>query len=359
VNHAPEPSPGATRRLAEAAPHPADPVAPPAGGLALRDLSVRFAIGGRRRSWVRAAIDVSLTLTPGRVLALVGESGCGKSVLTSAILGLLPANAEVRGQVLLADPAGGPPLELLRCPESVLAGAVRGRRVALVPQSAATHLTPVRTIRAQLAETVTALGADRSSRPEPAEVRAACDALATRVGLDPGDLDRYPHELSGGMAQRAALAFALAGEANVLLADEPTAGLDRPLVRQALGSLRDLADQGRAVLLITHDIAAAESVADDLAVMYAARLVETGPAAEVLADPWHDYTRGLLGALPRNGLVPIPGQPPELSRLPEGCAFHARVPGECSGDPALRWYGGRAVACRPAPVPATIGGTPC
>lgn len=328
--------------------------------LELRDLSVRFHTGGHRRAVVQAAIDVSLRLHPGRILALVGESGCGKSVLTSAILGLLPANAEVRGEVLLGGADDTAPLELLRCPEQVLAGRVRGRRVALVPQSATTHLTPVRTVRDQLAETVAMLARPagtrrtRPGRAERAALRERCDALAVRAGLDPAHLDRYPHELSGGMAQRAALTFALAADAPVLLADEPTAGLDRPLVRQTLGALRELADQGRAVLLITHDIAAAEEVADDLAVMYAARLVETGPAARVLADPWHDYTRGLLGALPRNGLVPIPGQPPELSALPAGCAFHARVPGECDGAGALRAYGDRAVACRPAPVPAGV-----
>ncbi|MEV7227075.1 ABC transporter ATP-binding protein [Polymorphospora sp. NPDC051019] len=328
-------------------------------GLALRDLSVRFLVGhGRRRgaapTVVQAVNGVTLDLVPGRVLALVGESGCGKSVLAAAILGLLPANAQVRGTVELADPAGGPPLDLLRCPERVLAGSVRGRRVALVPQSAATHLTPVRRVRGQLAETVRTLTGVR----DKAALRAHCDELAVRVGLTPADLDRFPHELSGGMAQRAALAFALVGEPEVVLADEPTAGLDRPLVRNTTAALRDLAGQGRAVLLITHDLAAAEDVADDLAVMYASRLVESGPAAAVLADPWHDYTRGLLAALPRNGLTPIPGQPPELSRLPAGCAFHARVPGDCSGDPTARPVGDRRIACRPggdAAVPALSG----
>ncbi|WP_214366509.1 ABC transporter ATP-binding protein [Pseudonocardia sp. H11422] len=286
----------------------------------------------------------SLTLRPGRLLALVGESGCGKSVLAGAIMGLLPANAEVAGRVLLDG------LDLLDASERVLRDRVRGRRVGLVPQSAATHLTPVRRVGAQLAEAV------RRLRPG-ADPGAVVAELADRVGLPTAMLDRYPHELSGGTAQRVGMAAALAGRPPVLLADEPTAGLDRPLVDRTVDLLAAMAADGHAVLLITHDLRAARRVATDVAVMYASRLVEVGPADELFADPWHPYTRGLLGALPDRGFAPIPGHPPELSALPTGCGFDRRRPDlhTCTPDPRLTWHEARAVAC--APVPA--GMVPC
>jgi peptide/nickel transport system ATP-binding protein len=319
--------------------------------LSARELSVRFRL---RDSVVQAVTDVSFELRPGRLLALVGESGCGKSVLASALLGLLPGNAEVRGEVWLRTGPGSDPLELTTAPERVLARRVRGRRVALVPQSAATALTPVRTVRGQLAETLRAL------RPGTGDRRREADRLAERAGLDPAALDRYPHELSGGMVQRAVLAFALAAEPDVVLADEPTSGLDRPLVERTVDALRDLADDGRAVLLITHDLAAAERAATDVAVMYASRIVERGPAAEVFGDPRHPYTQGLLAATPQRGLRPLPGHPPDLSGLPDGCAFRPRCPRRdtCRDDPALvDLPGGRAVACALHPDPAPgLGG---
>ena len=291
-------------------------------------LSVRFRLRGAE---VRAVTDASFELRPGRLLALVGESGCGKSVLASALLGLLPGNAEVRGSAELNG------LDVLSADEKTLATKVRGRLIGLVPQSAVTHLTPVRTARSQLAEAVRAL------KPEQ-----DVDELAERVGLPPKALDRYPHELSGGMAQRVAIAMALAGDPPIILADEPTSGLDRPLVDRTMDLLAGLAEEGRAVLLITHDLAAARRSATDLAVMYASRLVELGPAAKVFADPLHPYTTGLLGALPEGGFRPIPGHPPELTHLPDGCAFRPRCPvsDTCSDDPSLVAHDDRLVACR-------------
>jgi len=300
--------------------------------LSVQNLSVRFRL---RDAIVQAVTDVSFELAPGRLLALVGESGCGKSVLAAALLGLLPGNAEVRGRVLLGEE------DLSAADERTLARRVRGRRVALVPQSAATALTPVRTARSQLVETLKTL------RPDVRDLDAEADRLAERVGLPPADLDRYPHELSGGMAQRVVLALALAGDPQVVLADEPTTGLDRPLVDRTVDALRELADDGRAVLLITHDLAAAERVATDVAVMYASRIVEHGPAEEVFTDPWHPYTRGLLEATPARGFRPLPGHPPDLSALPEGCAFRPRCPRRdtCTDDPAPRRVAGRMLAC--------------
>ncbi|MCP3797707.1 ABC transporter ATP-binding protein [Allokutzneria sp. A3M-2-11 16] len=294
----------------------------------VQGLSVRFLLRGAE---VRAVTDASFELRPGRLLALVGESGCGKSVLASALLGLLPGNAEVRGSATLDG------LDVLSADEKTLATKVRGRMIGLVPQSAVTHLTPVRTARSQLAEAVRALKPDQD-----------VDELAERVGLEPQALDRYPHELSGGMAQRVGIAMALAGDPQIILADEPTSGLDRPLVDRTMDLLAGLAEEGRAVLLITHDLAAARRSATDLAVMYASRLVELGPAAKVFDDPLHPYTAGLLNALPEGGFRPIPGHPPELTHLPDGCAFRPRcpVPDTCGDDPSLVAHGDRLVACR-------------
>lgn len=281
--------------------------------LSVRGLSVRFRMRGGR--YVRAVSDVSFDLAPGECLALVGESGCGKSVLASALLGLLPGNAQTAGSARL----GG--TELLTASEREMARAIRGRRIGLVPQSPAAHLTPVRSVRAQLEETVRELtGAVRR------ELRAAAERAAERAAFPLDHLDRCPHELSGGLAQRAATALALVGDAPLLLADEPTTGLDRDLVDRTVDELRKQARAGRALLMITHDLAAAERIADRVAVMYAGRIVELADAEGFFGDPGpgHPYARGLLDALPGRAFVPIPGMPPELGDLPPGCAFAAR-----------------------------------
>lgn len=308
--------------------------------LRVRGLDVRFRTGRGDRP-VRAVSEVDLDLRGGRLLALVGESGCGKSVLTEALTGLLPATAQVRGTAVLPGRAGEDDLDLLAADERVLRERVRGRRIGLVGQSAGTYLTPTRTVGAQLREAVRLLGGPAS----------AAD-LAERAALPAAALEDYPHELSGGTAQRAGLAAALAGDPPVLLADEPTAGLDRPLVDHTMDLLAGFAAEGRAVLVITHDLRAAARAAHDVAVMYASRLLETGPATEVFADPWHSYTAGLLAALPGSGFRPIPGHPPELSDLPAGCAFRVRSPEHdavCSGEPTLVAHADRAVACGQGP----------
>ncbi|QEV22076.1 ABC transporter ATP-binding protein [Streptomyces alboniger] len=280
---------------------------------------------------VSAVTDATFDLAAGECLALVGESGCGKSVLASALLGLLPGNAETAGSALLGD------TDLLTADERTLARTVRGRRVGLVPQSPAAHLTPVRTVRSQLEETLRELAGVRGPRLRAAAERAAFPA---------GHLDRYPHELSGGLAQRAATALALIGDAPLLLADEPTTGLDRDLVDRTVDELRRHVGEDRALLLITHDLAAAERIADRVAVMYASRVVEIADAADFFGarGPRHPYARGLLNALPEREFTPIPGMPPELTALPEGCAFAARC------DRA-------DTAC--ATVPALTGGAAC
>ncbi|MFF1698744.1 ABC transporter ATP-binding protein [Streptomyces sp. NPDC058257] len=271
----------------------------------------------RGATFVSAVTDAHFDLAAGECLALVGESGCGKSVLASALLGLLPRNAETAGSALIGD------VDLPTADERTLARTVRGRRVGLVPQSPAAHLTPVRTVRAQLEETLRELTDVR--RPQ---LRSAAEAAAERAAFPAGHLDRYPHELSGGLAQRAATALALIGDAPLLLADEPTTGLDRDLVDRTVDELRRHVGDDRALLLITHDLAAAERIADRVAVMYAGRIVEIAEAEDFFGTPGprHPYARGLLNALPEREFTPIPGMPPELSALPSGCAFAARCP---------------------------------
>ncbi|WP_072803434.1 ABC transporter ATP-binding protein [Rhodococcoides yunnanense] len=283
--------------------------------LSIEDVTVRIPLADG--SLVHAASEVSLAVEAGTVTALVGESGCGKSILASAVMAMLPAGAQVSGSVTVR--AGG------RTVDVFTDRGFRGHDVALIPQSASSHLTPVRTARSQLDETARVL----RSRRRP-------DELARIVGLDPVDLDCYPHQLSGGMAQRVAIAAALVGSPAVIVADEPTANLDRELTDRILELLRRSAQAGAAVLLITHDLSSLmrTAVADRIAVMYASRIMETGPAASVLDDPLHDYTRDLLNALPSRGLNPIPGTPPELTDLPDECVYHRRRPGSLqSGGP--------------------------
>ncbi|MEU7283630.1 ABC transporter ATP-binding protein [Streptomyces sp. NPDC045431] len=276
-------------------------------------MSVRFRMRGGRH--IAAVSGASFDLAAGECLALVGESGCGKSVLASALLGLLPGNAQTAGTAVIDG------IDVLSADERVLARTVRGRRIGLVPQSPAAHLTPVRTVRAQLEETLREL----AGTPR-ADLRAAAVAAAERASFPPRLLDHHPHELSGGQAQRAATALALVGDAPLLLADEPTTGLDRDLVDRTVDELRRHADEGRALLMITHDLAAAERIADRVAVMYAGRIVELTAADRFFGAPGprHPYARGLLAALPERDFAPIPGLPPELGALPDGCAFAAR-----------------------------------
>ncbi|MEV7886971.1 ABC transporter ATP-binding protein [Streptomyces sp. NPDC002817] len=303
--------------------------------LSVRGLSVRFLMPGGRR--IAAVTDAHFDVAAGECLTLIGESGCGKSVLASALLGLLPANAQAAGEARLGH------LDLLTADERTLARKVRGRLIGLIPQSPAAHLTAVRTVRSQLEETVKAL-ADTRGR---AAVRSAAEAAAQRAAFPAGHLDRHPHELSGGLAQRAATALALVGGAPLLLADEPTTGLDRDLVDHTVDELRRHVDTGhRALLVITHDLAAAERIADRVAVMYAGRIVELTDAQTFFGPPGprHPYSRGLLRALPDRAFTPIPGMPPELGDLPDGCAFAPRC--ERATD-----------AC--AALPATTAGIAC
>jgi len=297
--------------------------------LTLAGLTVRIPT---RAGMVHAVTEVDLTLRAGRIHALVGESGCGKSVTGAAICGLLPTTATVRGRVLLHGTESAP-VDLVDASPKTWR-RIRGHRIAWIPQSAATYFTPVRTVGAQLAETCAHLNSPHT----PAD-------LLVRVGLEPQVAERYPHELSGGMAQRAAIACALAGNPEVIVADEPTASLDPALTEHTLALLRAAADTGAAVLLISHDLDTLAEHTDHVAVMYAARILETGPTAAVFTEPLHPYTRDLLAATPAGGLHPIPGMPPSLTDPAQDCVYHLRrpAPGFSGGPTHLTTHGERTV----------------
>jgi peptide/nickel transport system ATP-binding protein len=280
-------------------------------------LTVRFT--GERA--VHALNGVDLTLAPGEVLGLLGESGSGKSVTLKALLRLLPARrSAVGGAIRVAG------RDVLAMDEAALTD-YRGGVVSMIFQEPMLALDPVYTIGDQIAETVV-----RHKRVSRAAARSrALDVLeAVRIPSAKRRLDAYPHEMSGGMRQRAMIALALSCEPKVLLADEPTTALDATVQIQILLLLRELQrEMGMAVIFVTHDIGVAVEISDRIAVMYAGRIVETGSLRDVVKSPAHPYTRGLLastihGTRARARLEAIPGAPPRLDRLPPGCAFAPR-----------------------------------
>lgn len=280
----------------------------------LRDLTVDFGARGR------ALHGVSLKVERGEALGVVGESGSGKSVTWLAATKLLPASARIGGEILL----DGAPIQHLR---GDAMAAVRGKRIALIFQDPTSSLNPVHRVGAQIAEAV------RLHRGlTGASARAEAKRLLDRVGIPASQrrLDDYPHELSGGMNQRVMIAMALAGEPDLLVADEPTTALDVTIQAQILDLLMQMRrETGMALVLISHDLGVVSDVADRVAVMYAGRIVEEGPATALLERPLHPYAQGLLAALPemsgpRQRLSAIGGQAPDASRAPPGCAFHPR-----------------------------------
>ncbi|KPI01357.1 oligopeptide/dipeptide ABC transporter, ATPase subunit [Actinobacteria bacterium OK074] len=289
--------------------------------LSVRDLRISFGA-------VAPVRGLSFDLRQGEVLAVVGESGAGKSLTARALLGMVPREATVTGSVRLRQP-GAAALELVGAPAAVLA-AVRGRRIALVPQDALSALSPVHPVGDQLAAAVQSV-----ARVGRREARARAVAALDRVGIpDAGRRARsYPHEYSGGMRQRAVIAMATVNEPDVVVADEPTTALDADRRDQIL---RVLAEQreavGAALLLVTHDLPTVRRHADRILVMYAGRETELGPAEGVLTSPRAPYTAGLLASLPhdtaprRHRLPTIPGTPPSPADLPPGCAFAPRCP---------------------------------
>lgn len=276
-------------------------------------LSVTF----RGDQTVRAVSDVSFTLGEGEILALVGESGCGKSVIAHAVARLLPPLADVSGSIRFQG------RDLLALPEEKLVG-VRGDRIGIILQNPSLALNPLHTVGRQVAEP---LQAHRGEGKERA-LQGAARALS-RLGFgDPdGTMALYPSMCSGGMNQRFVTAASTILDPPLLIADEPTKGLDRERVAEIAEELEGLArERGAALLLITHDIGVARSVADRVAVCYAGEIVETGPACSVLSAPHHPYTVGLLGSSSEGGFVPIPGSSPSPISPPSGCRFHPRCP---------------------------------
>ena len=287
------------------------------GSLAVRNLTAVFVSPSGPLAAVEA---VDLDIAPGEILGLVGESGSGKSVTLRALLRLVHPPGRVAGEVLW----GG--RDLLKLGEADLR-RVRGREIATVFQEPMTALNPVLTVGRQIDESLrahTALDA-RGRRARAVELLdlVGIPAPATRLG-------DYPHQFSGGMRQRAMIAIALAGEPKLLLADEPTTALDVTIQDQVLKLILALrARLGMGVILVTHDLGVVAQSCDRVAVMYAGRIVETGPVAALFAAPRHAYTRGLIGSVPRAGgerrpLLSIDGTPPGLGARPAGCAFHPR-----------------------------------
>jgi len=299
-----------------------------------------------RRGTLTAVHDVSFSIAPGEVLGVIGESGAGKSLTGSAVIGLLdPPGRIAGGEIRLSGRRiDNLPYEAMR--------RVRGREIGAVFQDPLTSLNPLYTVGRQLVETITThlpLGT--------AEARARAIALLDEVGIPAAAhrVDHFPHQFSGGMRQRVVIALALAANPRLIIADEPTTALDVSIQAQIIALLKRLCrDHGTAVLLITHDMGVIAGTADRVAVMYAGRIVEIGPVAEVIHRPAHPYTVGLMGSIPsirdgRERLVQIDGTMPRLDAVPGGCAFHPRCPhatARCRSElPALAPVGATQAAC--------------
>jgi peptide/nickel transport system ATP-binding protein len=319
--------------------------------LQVDDLTVRF----RRRGMDVAAVNgVSFALARGETLTILGESGSGKSVSLKALMGLLPDYAQIEGDVWLD---GKPVLEL---PPAELA-KLRGSAVSMIFQEPMAALDPVYTIGEQIAETIV----QHEAVSRATAMRRTLDLLDhVKIPSAARRMKNYPHELSGGMRQRAMIALALACSPSVLLADEPTTALDVTVQIQILLLLRQLQEEfGMAIVFVTHDVGAAAEISDRIAVMYAGRFVETGTTREIMRSPRHPYTEGLLASTVHGGLrgrllETIPGAPPNLAHLPQGCAFaprcrHAREICAHGEVPVTVSPTGAMVRCvRAAPVPA-------
>jgi peptide/nickel transport system ATP-binding protein len=319
--------------------------------LEIRDLATHFAAA---TGTVKAVDGVSFDVNAGEIVGLVGESGSGKTITGFSILGLIDAPGRiVAGSIKLEG------RELVGLPQGELR-KLRGKRIAMVFQDPSTALNPVLSIGEQMRM---ALAAHESVSRAAADERAR-DLLA-RVGIpEPAKrLDAYPHQLSGGMRQRVAIAIALLNRPSLIVCDEPTTALDVSIQAQILAEMRDLArDFGTALIWISHDLATVSALASRLIVMYAGRIVEDGPIGAILRSPRHPYTRGLLDSLPSMAapgqeLRQIPGSMPSLANLPPGCAFAPRcthADAACNAAPPERRDGERGWRCHHplVPVPA-------
>jgi oligopeptide/dipeptide ABC transporter ATP-binding protein len=312
--------------------------------LEVQDLRVEFPTP---TGSVRAADGVSFDVQPAEIVGLVGESGCGKSVTTLALLRLVrPPGRIAAGRVLFKG------RDLLALAESEMR-SLRGGEMAMIFQNPMTALDPVFTVGSQIAEVFRSHPQLRAS-----DVRSAAAAVLERVRIpNPrAQVNAYPHQFSGGMAQRVMIGMGVAGRPSLLIADEPTTALDVSVQAQILDLLREIRTTLRtAIILITHDLAITAQLCDRIVVMYAGQVVEASPTRDLFRAPRHHYTRGLLDSMPRLGhkrarLAQIPGQPPDLGALPVGCRFAPRCPRaeeRCRAEePALTSSDdGRAVRC--------------
>ena len=298
--------------------------------LSIDDMSIVFASPDEPD--IEAVRQVDLTLTPGKTLALVGESGCGKSVTARAVLRLLEANAQIQRGHILFHPEGEATTDIAQLkPNSLALRAIRGNRIAMIFQEPMSSLSPVHTIGDQIDEM---LVIHEGLKGKAARERTV--ALLDKVGI-PGARERadaYPFQLSGGLRQRAMIAMALACTPDILIADEPTTALDVTTQAQILDLLAQLqADFGMAMLFITHDLGVVAEIADEVAVMYLGDVVEQGSVFDVFAQPRHPYTQALMSSIPklarkadRVRLSPIKGTVPAPKDRPAGCAFTSRCP---------------------------------
>jgi len=306
--------------------------------LTVRNLSVTFTLydAGLTQKHLTVITDLDLDVQAGQIVAVVGASGSGKSLLAHAVLGILPHNAVVTGEMLFK----GQPLTPAR------QSALRGRALALIPQSVA-YLDPLQRVGKQVQR------AAQLSGQTPTQARAAQAAVFERYHLDSAAARLYPFQVSGGMARRVLVSTAAVGQAELIIADEPTPGLHPAVVTETLNHLRELATRdGKGVVLITHDIEAALRVADRVAVFYAGTTVEIAPASDFAGEGKslrHPYSHALWRALPQNEFVALPGAQPPPDALPAGCLFADRcgqVTAECrAARPALRTLRGGQVRC--------------
>jgi len=311
--------------------------------LDVRNLRVEF---HTRRGVLTALDDVSLQINMGEVLGVVGESGAGKSLTGSAIIGLLdPPGRITKGEILL----DGRRIDTL--PEDAMR-RIRGREIGAIFQDPLTSLNPLYTVGRQLVETIVT---HLPLTPSQARSRAIELLESTGIPAAAQRIDHYPHQFSGGMRQRVVIALALAAEPRLIVADEPTTALDVSIQAQIIDLLKTLCrERGAAVMLITHDMGVIAETADRVAVMYAGRIAEIGPVSNVIGDPQHPYTRGLMESIPSihrttEFLAQIDGSMPRLNAIPPGCAFNPRCPhrmARCLSErPELLEAGNSMAAC--------------
>lgn len=276
--------------------------------LKIENLEVSFPTEG---GIVRANNKIDLELKENEVLGLIGETGCGKTVLGMALMRLLPVNARINGRITYDG------INLLEIPEDEMR-RIRGREIAMMLQNPSTSLNPVLTVGEQIAEIYRYHdGMDKEKVGEKTR------NMFELVGINPERTNEYPHQFSGGMKQRIMIAIGLALNPRILIADEPTKGLDIYVKKQIVDLMKKLM-KDKSILLITHDLDIAEKLCDRIAVMYAGEIMEIAFTDRIFNEPKHPYTRGLLNSLPTKGLKPIEGMSPSLISFPNGCRFHPR-----------------------------------